>query len=140
MGRSRTGRDNVLRAALAAAAVTGLATLAACSGGSSLSQEDFKSGVCRDSARSLIAVDDAVQQLKDDAKEPAEVAATLEQSQTRLREVREQADESLTEKISALTNAIGAFRIGIDADTIGPAQTQVVDTALQGVLDSCTTS
>lgn len=117
-----------------------LAALTACSGGSSLSEEDFKSGVCADSAKSVIAVDDAVAQLEADEKSPAEVVETLKQSQTQLRDVRDQAAEELTVKISALTNAIGAFRIGIDAGTIGPEQTELVDTAVQGVIDSCTTS
>jgi hypothetical protein len=133
-------RGNGLRLTVATVTLGTLTALASCSGGSSLSEEDFKSGVCRDSAQSVIAVDDAVQQLEADEKAPAEVVEALKQSQTQLREVRDEAEEALTVKISALTNAIGAFRIGIDAGTIGPEQTELVDTALQGVIDSCTTS
>jgi len=140
MGRRHSVRGNRRRLTVATVTLATLAALTSCSGGSSLSAEDFKSGVCRDSAQSVIAVDDAVNKLEADEKAPAEVVETLKQSQTQLRDVREKADEALTVRISALTNAIGAFRIGIDAGTIGPEQTELVDTAVQGVIDSCTTS
>jgi hypothetical protein len=139
MGRWHGVRSKGLPVAIVGATLS--MAFASCSvGGSPLSEDDFEPGVCRDSAQSVIAIDDAVRQLDEDEKAPTEVVDTLKQSQTRLRETREGADEELRARLSALTNAIGAFRIGIDAGTAGPEQTQAVDTALQGVIDRCTTS
>lgn len=108
-------------------------------GGSNLSEDDFNAGVCRKAAEPIIMIDTAVQQLQDEDKKPNEVVDTLKQSQSQLRKARDEADETLKQQLTALTDAIGVFRIGIDTGTVGPDQTKVIAKALKPVVATCTT-
>lgn len=135
-GRTTTGFRASARLLLAAAMVL---SVAACTGdeGPDLSREDFKPGVCRESAQPVIDLRTAVQQIQDGEASQAS-AGTLQERQQELRATRDGADDSLRAKLTELTNAIGVLRIGIDAGTVGPAQTEDVTAALERVIAACT--
>lgn len=135
-----TGRMTVTRApAWLLLAVGVVMSTAACTAdeGSELSREDFKPGVCRESAQPVIDVRSALEQLQEGTDSSQAPADTLEKRQRELRAKRDEADDSLRAKLTDLTNAIGVLRIGIDAGTVGPAQTKKVEAALDRVVAAC---
>lgn len=137
--KPQAGRRATRWAALAlTVASTSLAAAACSADGSELSADDFRAGVCRDSAAAILEVQETVQQLNDDPEAVGAARSVLEQRQKELRTNREQADGELRDHFTDLTNAIGYLRISIDADTFRPAQTEDVSAALDRVVTACT--
>ena len=124
--------------------VVGVATLmalslSACSSGSDPRFEvsDLAAGACRDAGEALLAVERSQRELAAGDIEPDAAAADYKDLQDHLLDARDGAPPEVASGLRSLVTAMGFFRVGVDAGTLGDAQTDQVREALDDTLDAC---
>lgn len=127
------------RTAQGLAAVLVLALGAGCSSDSDprFETSDLSSGACRDAADELLAVETSQRRLAADEIDAEAAAQDYEDLQDRLLEAREGAPDEVGAALRRLVTAMGFFRVGVAADTIGDAQVDQVRDALDQTLAAC---
>lgn len=115
-----------------------LAVVAAGCSSDSLDVEGFAAGACTDIAPTLQDVDEALRQVGDEDIEPRAAGDRFEAAREVLQPVADSGDEP-AEPVQALITQLGFFRIGVDSNNYDGTQDDAVRTALDGVVEACTT-
>lgn len=125
-------------ARITAVALLGL-SLTACSSDSDprFDVSDLSDGACREAGEDLLAVERSQRGLAADDVEPAAAAADYKVLQGRLLEAREGAPQEVGSALRSLVTAMGFFRVGVDAGTLGEKQTDQLRKALDDALVAC---
>lgn len=95
------------------------------------------SSACRDAGEDLLAVERSQRELAAEEIEPTAAAADYKDLQARLLEAREGAPQEVGTALRSLVTAMGFFRVGVDAGTLGEEQTAQVRDALDDALTAC---
>ena len=118
-----------------------LALLSGCSGSddtSSYDEADYRAGDCRTAAPDVFAIRLVVEQVVADDEEPSSVVGGLQTLQQRLigtsARISDQATKDSAQKV---IDAVGFYRIGIDAKNFTPKLASDVHDSAQRFLDTC---